>query len=66
MAHSDLSVLDAKVYYDKTAEYPVPLIVKNKLDSFPRVSVIKHLVETVLDALYAEEPKYENKYEQMP
>ena len=66
MAHSDLSVLDAKVYYDKTAQYPVPLIVQNKLDSFPSVAVIKHLVETVLDALYAEEPEYENKYEQKP
>lgn len=64
MAHSDLSVLDASVSYDKTANFPVPLIAKNVLDGFPSVTEIKKLVEIVLDALYQEEHEYRLRFRQ--
>ncbi len=66
MAHSDLSVLDPNVSYDKTADFPIPLIVKNVLDNFPSIHEIKSLVETVLDALYQQEARYELRFEQLP
>jgi hypothetical protein len=62
MAHSDLTALDAKIYYDKTAEYPTPLISKNILSDFPSVTEIKTQVETVLDALYQRESQYELRF----
>lgn len=66
MAHSDLGALDAKVYYDQTAEFPVPLIVQNKMDNFPSVREIKNQVEAVLDALYQQETEYEKRFSQRP
>ena len=66
MAHSDLHVLDASVSYDKTANFPVPLIVKNILDSLPGIIEIKDLVETVLDALYQQEAQFELRFQQKP
>lgn len=66
MAHSDINVLDANVSYDKTANFPIPLIVKNILDNFPSIIEIKNLVETVLDALYQQEAQYELRFQQRP
>ncbi len=66
MAHSDLSVLDANVSYDKTADFPIPLIVQNVADNFPSVTEIKDLVETVLDVLYKQEAQYQLRFEQQP
>lgn len=66
MAHSDINVLDASVSYDKTANVPIPLIVKNILDNFPSIIEIKNLVETVLDALYQQEAQYELRFQQRP
>jgi hypothetical protein len=66
MAHSDLSVLDANVSYDKSADFPAPLIFKNVLDNFPNITEIKKLVETVLDALYQQEAQYELRFKQQP
>lgn len=66
MAHSDLTVLDTNVCYDQTAEFPVPLIVKNVLDNFPSVSEIKNQVEAVLDSLYQQEAQYELRFRQRP
>lgn len=66
MAHSDLTVLDANVSYDQTAEFPVPLIVKNVLDNLPSVSEIKNQVEAVLDSLYQQEAQYELRFRQRP
>jgi hypothetical protein len=64
MAHSDLTALDAKVYYDKTAEYPIPLICKSKLGDLPSVTEIKNQVEIVLDALYQQESQYEFRFKE--
>lgn len=66
MAHSDLNILDAKICYDKTAEFPIPLISKNILGNFPSVTEIKSQVETVLDALYQQETKYEPLFKHDP
>ncbi|MDP5189226.1 hypothetical protein [Rheinheimera baltica] len=66
MAHSDLSVLDAKVCYDQTAEFPVPLIVQNVLGNLPIVSEVKNQVEAVLDTLYQQEAQYELRFRQRP
>lgn len=66
MAHSDLQALDANVSYDKTANFPIPLIVKNVLDNFPSIIEIKDLVETVLDALYQQEAQYALRFKQRP
>lgn len=64
MAHCDLSPLDANVSYDKTDDFPMPLIVKNVLGNFPSITEIKNLVETVLDALYQKESQYELRFKQ--
>ena len=66
LAHSDLSVLDARVSYDKNASFPVPLIVSNVLGGLPQVNDIRHLVELVLDELYAKQGKYEQHYSEKP
>lgn len=66
MAHSDISVLDANVSYDKTADYPTPLIVKRVLDSLPSITEIKGLVEAVLDALYLQEAQYDSHFKKEP
>jgi hypothetical protein len=55
MAHFDLSILDAEVCYNKSADSPVPLIVKNILGNLPKISEMKAHVESVLDALYEQE-----------
>ena len=59
MAHSDLTVLDVNVCYDQTAEFPVPLIVKNIMNNFPDVGERKKQVEAVLDFLYHKKTQYE-------
>jgi len=66
MAHSDLSVLDTKVCYDKTAKFPFPLMFKNVVDNFPSITEIKNQVETVLDALYQQESQYDLRFKQQP
>lgn len=66
MAHSDLSVLDAKVCYDQTTEFPVPIIAKNVLGNLPSVSEMKNQVEAVLDALYQQNSQYELRFKQRP
>ncbi len=48
MAHSDIDVLDANVVYDKSAQYPVPMIAKNSLNALPDISNIRGLIEHVL------------------
>lgn len=66
LAHSDLSVLDASVSYDKNASFPVPLIVSNVLGELPQVTDIRNLVELVLDELYSKQGKYEKHYAEQP
>ena len=66
LAHSDLSVLDASVSYDKNASFPVPLIASNVLDELPQVTDIRNLVELILDGLYSMQEKYENHYAEQP
>ncbi|WP_115718933.1 hypothetical protein [Gallaecimonas mangrovi] len=66
MAHSDLGVLDAKVYYEQSAEFRAPVIVQNNIDNCPSVSDIKNQVEAVLDALYQQETVYESLFSQRP
>ncbi len=62
LVHSDHSVLDAKVSYDKSAKFPVPMICLNILDDLPKVSDIRNLVEIVLDELYLEQATYDQYY----
>lgn len=62
LAHSDLSVLDASVCYDRNALFPVPLIVSNAFVELPEVTDIKNLVELVLDVLYSKQGEYEQLY----
>lgn len=66
LAHSDLSVLDASVSYDKNVSFPVPLIVSNILGELPKVADIRNLVELVLDGLYSKQGKYEQHYAEQP
>ena len=66
MAHSDLSTLDAKVFYDKTADIPAPLITQDVMGNLPIVSEIKNQVEAVLDSLYKQETDYEYRFRQQP
>lgn len=62
LAHSDLSVKDAKVYVGEIACQPLPFIISNTEPAFPSVAVVKPHVERVLDALYAQLPIYEQQY----
>jgi len=66
MAHSDIDALDASVSYDKTAKYPVPIIVKNSLNGLPNISKIRILIEHVLDKLYEKEGDYHAQFKKMP
>ncbi len=66
LAHSDLSVLDARVSYDKNASFPVPVIVVNILGELPQVTDIRNLVEQVLDGLYSKQEEYNQHYSEQP
>ena len=66
LAHSDITVLDAKVSYDNNAVFPVTLIISNRLGDLPKVTDIRNLVEAVLDELYLEQEKYNKQYANKP
>jgi len=62
LAHSDLSVKDARVYVSEISGQPVPIIVSNAEPVLPSIIAVKTHVEHMLDALYAQRPTYEQQY----
>jgi hypothetical protein len=62
LAHSDLSVKDAKVYVGEVAGQPLPLIISNTEPALPSIDVVKKHIERMLDALDAQLPAYEQQY----
>jgi hypothetical protein len=59
LAHSDLTVLAAKIYMNEIRGMP-PLISKNKihgLEEFKNIDDIQRLIETTLDNMYVEEKR---------
>lgn len=66
LVHSDISVMDAKVSYNHSSKFPVPLIVSKTVTNLPKVADIRALVERVLDKLYMEQEKYDQHYSSSP
>lgn len=62
LAHSELSVKDAKVYVGEIAGQSFPLISSNTEPVLPDVAVVKTHVQRVLDHLYTQLPIYEQRY----
>ncbi|SEN63784.1 hypothetical protein [Nitrosomonas marina] len=62
LAHCDISVLEAKVYYNPEAKFPVPLICQNNLTGLPNITEIRELIEYVLDEIYPEQERYNQRY----
>ena len=58
LAHSDIDILEAKIYYDKNAVHPIPLISTNIEPNMPKLSEIRKLIEFVLDELYKKQENY--------
>lgn len=59
LAHSDISVKDAKVYVGIIGDRPLPFIVSNKLPLSPSFAEVRGLVERSLDRLYEDLPEWE-------
>lgn len=51
LAHSDIPVLDPKVFYDELAGQPFPLIIKNSGLALPNRNQIKDLIDSVIKQL---------------
>ncbi len=66
LAHSDLTVKDAKLYVGESNGRALPLIISNTAQQLPRTSQVRQLVEHLLDALYAEIPTYEQQFKNSP
>jgi hypothetical protein len=62
LAHSDISILNATVSYDKNSEYPFPLVCKNTIPNMPNLLDIRNLIEFVLDELYKKQNIYNKKF----
>lgn len=62
LAHSDISVKDAKVYFGKIGDRALPLIVSNTLPLFPSLADVRGLVERSLDRLYEHLPELEARF----
>ena len=62
LAHSDLSIKEAKVYVDAISGQPFPLIMSNADPSLPSPAAVRALVESVLDALYARIPDFNEMF----
>jgi hypothetical protein len=62
LAHSDLSLKEAKVYVGEVAGQPLPLIISNTDPVLPKLATVKQLIERVLDGLYRELPVYEQRF----
>jgi len=63
LAHSDLTVKDAKLYLGQVGEKIMPLIVSNTTPQLPEKERVQRLVERVLDALYAQIPAYQAQFQ---
>ena len=64
LAHSDLSLMEAKVYIHELAGKPFPLIISNTEPQLPEIAKVQGLIERVLDSLYSQIPAYEAQLQQ--
>ncbi|WP_090634632.1 hypothetical protein [Nitrosomonas marina] len=62
LAHCDISVLEAEVFYKPEAKFPEPLIIQNKLTDLPNITKIRELIEYVLNEIYQEQERYNQRY----
>lgn len=66
LAHSDISVKNAKVYVGKIGDRALPLIVSNAFPLFPSLADVRGLVERSLDRLYEDLPELEARFNAPP
>ena len=62
LAHSDLSIKDARVYVSEVGGRPFPLIVSNTSPQLPAPGTVRGLIERLLDALYLQIPAIEQQF----
>lgn len=62
LAHSDLSVKDAKVYVGEITGQPLLLTISNTEPQLPELAVVKVHIERMLDALQTQLPGFEQQY----
>lgn len=66
LAHSDITVKDAKLYFGNVEGRPLPLIASNTTAAFPSLAEFRGLIERSLDQLYNELPKLEGQLSESP
>ncbi|HUS09716.1 MAG TPA: hypothetical protein VMZ30_04545 [Pyrinomonadaceae bacterium] len=64
LAHSDLTIKDAKVHVVKVAGQVLPLISSNTDPELPKAKIVRELVERTLLALDKEHPGYLKQFEE--
>lgn len=63
LAHSDLTVKDAKLYPGEVGGKVMPFIASNTAAPLPKRARVQQLVEHLLDALYAQGPAYKSQFQ---
>jgi len=58
LAHSDIPILEPKVYLGEIAGEPFPLLIKNIAPSLPEHGEVKKLIETIINQLEQHISKY--------
>lgn len=66
LAHSDISVKDAKLYLGTIGGRPFPMIISNTLPLLPALSEARGLIERSLDQLYKQLPDWEARLSGQP
>lgn len=66
LAHSDIAVKDAKLYFGNVGGRPLPLIASNTAVVLPSLAEFRGLIERSLDQLYSELPNLESQLSELP
>lgn len=66
LAHSDLTIKDAKLYVGNIGGVPFPMIISNTGPSLPSLVAVRGLIERSLDQLYKELPAWEAHFNAQP
>ncbi len=66
LAHSDIAVKDAHLYFGNVEGRPLPLIASNTAAVLPSLTDFRGLIERSLDQLYNKLPNLEGQLSEMP
>jgi hypothetical protein len=66
LAHSDIAVKDAKLYFGNAEDRPLPLIASNTEAVSPSLAEFRGLIERSLDQLYKDLPNWEGHLSEVP